>query len=136
VLIACHARLRALLDRIEALADALPDPPAVEVCDRLCRDLAGMTALVVMLQDEYFADVWYRPSQDPVVARIREWRSADTLHLRDTVVALRRFAGGADDARVTPDTLGYMLRCSFDGWRRLLDHVELAIAARAGALPA
>jgi hypothetical protein len=123
-----HRWLRSLCDRLEHLADGLPAlPPAAER-----RALARALTVLLPQHQARAAAVLERlcgtgpcaPLGRVLLRRIRCQHGADAAHAHDVAAAL--------NAAVAADTLGYMLRCFFDGGRRALAHEELAILALAG----
>ena len=125
-LLADHAVLRTLCDRLEALADGLPGlPPGGE-------RYAAAEALTGLLpahqrRESRLLDSLLPLAGRPAVARalldrIRCQHVADRVHAQDLVAALEEAPGGGD-----ADALGYMLRCFFDGCRRALAFEELAM---------
>ncbi|RYD29332.1 MAG: hypothetical protein EOP89_00165 [Lysobacteraceae bacterium] len=132
-LVADHRRLKNLCDLLEHCADELPVMPTAFVVQQICDALTGLIDKDVPESSPYpdVADL-YDPS-DPLALVLMEEvharHTADALHAQDLVDALR---GTPEIAhRLSPDTIGYMLRCFFEGCRQAMDCEELAILALA-----
>jgi len=123
-----HARLRELCDRLEAMADDLPDRP----CPLESRKLvAELTALLHRQEDDSLLRLLLEGREGPgmhqaLAARIRSQHVTDLVHAQDLESALLEAREGDMQA------LGYMLRCFFLGCRRALAFEELAILHLAG----
>ncbi|PZO75908.1 MAG: hypothetical protein DI640_03765 [Sphingomonas taxi] len=126
-LIADHARLRVLCDRLEACADALPDRVSESETDALGRSLCAMmvrnprpgTAAI----DALFACDLDDPLTAALLRRMRAWHLRASIHADDIAAAL------SGDATPCAEAFGYMLRGFFDGCRREMDFTELVILA-------
>lgn len=134
-----HKAQRSLADLLEALADSLPDEVhrgSAELAAGLLREMTGRS------------DTW--PAQ-AVFARIERGLPADSPVRRGIALARREktecdgraieLAEELDALAETgrarnPDALGFMLRAFFDGLRRHIDWIEVAILPHAqGATP-
>jgi len=120
-LIADHLRLAALCDLLERCADDLPTWPSPATTAYLRKALATLA----------------QPGGDdrppyPTLAELIDIgtrHATDVTHAQDLADALDAAPDG--EQRVSPDTLGYMLRCFFNGCRQAMDCEELAILALA-----
>lgn len=128
-LTAGHAQLRALCDRLERMADALPELPPPEVRNDLAWELAvllpGHLASERTLLEGLAAEAGDARLGQAILGQIASLHALDEMHAQDLSQALHEPdlpAGGAA-------TLGYMLRCFFDGCRRAMAFGELGVAA-------
>jgi len=126
-LIADHARLRVLCDRLEACADALPDRVSKAETDALGRSLCAMMVRNPRPGTAAIDALFARDLDDPLTAallgRTRAWHLSASIHADDIAAAL------SGDATPCAEAFGYMLRGFFDGCRREIDFIELAILA-------
>ena len=132
-LVADHRRLGELCDLLECCADELPAMPPASVVEQICEALTELMGQDVSDPSPY-PDVasLYDPTDPLALVLMKEVHArhaADTLHAQDLVDALR----GVPDMthRLSPDTIGYMLRCFFEGCRQAMNCEELAILALA-----
>jgi hypothetical protein len=124
-LIAAHARLRNVCDRLEACADALPDRLSNAEADAICRDLRAVvlslprdeTAVIDALFTRHLGD----PLTAAVVGRVRARHVSDAIQADDILAALSGVSAPCAEA------FGYMLRSFFDGCRQAMDFTQLAV---------
>ncbi|RZM04088.1 MAG: hypothetical protein EOP68_19855 [Sphingomonas sp.] len=124
-LIADHARLRDVCDRLEACADALPDGVSDADADAVSRRLRAVvvshprdeTAVI----DALFAADLDDPLTATLVGRIRARHLSNAVEAEDILAAL---AGASTPCA---EAFGHMLRGFFDGCRRAMEFTELAI---------
>jgi hypothetical protein len=125
-----HKAQRGVADLLEALADSLPDdvrPATATLAASLLRDSAKRRAIVETEVLEPLIAERHAPGttlhRAITLARREASEVADlALELAEELEALA-LTGQARDA----DVLGFMLRAYFDGLRRHLDWVEVAI---------
>ena len=126
-LIATHARVRDVCDRLEACADALPRRLSDAETDAVCRDLRTVFVSYPRDEDTLIAALFARGLGDPltaaVVTRMRARHVSDAIQADDILAALSGVSAPCAEA------FGYMLRGFFDGCRREIDFTELAILA-------
>lgn len=126
-LIARHSAVRALCDRLEDCADALPVLPSDDQRTELCADLRDLVERGGQDGDDPIDAMLMRrpgnPLTDALLDHVRYRRAADAAHAADLIEALSSTTANT----VAADTLGYMLRCCFDGCRRAMDFAELTI---------
>ncbi|WNO53609.1 hypothetical protein [Stakelama saccharophila] len=127
-LVAGHHRLAALCHELEACADALPTLPSPTHSVALCRLLA---ATVVRREGDRgnFPEALAGKRDTGLLApllmaRVGRLRLADAAYGQELIEAL-------EDARhsqpVAGETLGYLLRCVFEGCRRTMDVEGLVV---------
>ena len=122
-----HVLQRRLCNDLEAIADGLPKlPPLPEVralCDRIERII-----------DDHFARAEAAFAALPLAQRpdtgalstLHQMHQLDEIHAQDVIAALLQHAARPDPQSV--GQLAYMLRCFFDGFRRLIALKESWIA--------
>lgn len=128
-LLAEHAELRMLCDRLERCADALPTMPSyaenrairTRLSQSIDRDAHGGGPLL----DAMFGREPQQPLSAALLAHIRARHAVDAANAQDLIDALDPSPDEQD--RFPPEMLGYMLRGVFDGCRRSMDFTELAI---------
>ncbi|MEG3159310.1 hypothetical protein U1763_02230 [Sphingomonas sp. LB2R24] len=124
-LVAAHARLRDVCDRLEACADALPGRLSDAEAKAICRDLRAVvisqprdeTAVV----DALFARNLGDPLTTAVTARVRARHASEAIQADDILAALSGVTTPCAEA------FGYILRSFFDGARQAMDFTQLAI---------
>ncbi|RDE04972.1 hypothetical protein [Sphingomonas aracearum] len=131
-LLSANGRRAALCNRLEDLADSLPELPGEEQVAALCPEL--QEAIVRDARDELsYLDAMLRRQGDPLadvlLEHVRMRRSADVAGVQELVAALQPKEG---ETRLAPDALGYLLRGFFSDCRRAIDYEQLAILALAG----
>lgn len=130
-MIADHADLGQLCDELEHVADALPSPLAgrgvLRLCERLERAPAEYEARESALLAAVFEPVRNGSLQAAALDHIRVRCASHVVQAQDLATVLR--SGGAP---LTVDTLGYMLRCFFEGCRIDMAFEELTILQLAG----
>lgn len=124
-----HRRLMQLCDDLEVMADALPAMPSAAEAQRLASELRELVQTDEAQERAYLAMMFARDRDDPLASALL--RHVGTRHATDAARADELIATLAPDAgdaaRVSPDALGYMLRCFFEGCRRAMDFEELVI---------
>lgn len=128
-----HRQLGELCDLLECCADELPTLPPAPVVEKICDALTGLYDPGEATVPPYPDVIQLYDAADPLAAvlieQVHARHVADATHAEDLVDALR---GSLDMAeRISPNTLGYMLRCFFDSCRQAMDCEELAILALA-----
>lgn len=124
-----YAELRTLCNRLEECADALPTMPSYDensairarLSESIERDAYGSGLLL----EAIFNREPQQPLTAAVLAHIRARHAVDAANAQDLIAALD--PSPDEQYRLLPETLGYMLRGVFDGWRRAMDFTELAI---------
>ena len=128
-----HRLLGELCDLLECCADELPTLPPAPVVEKICDALAGLYDQGGATASPYPDVTALYDAADPLAAvlieHVRARHLADATHAEDLVDALRGSLNMAE--RPSPNMLGYMLRCFFDGCRQAMDCEELAILALA-----
>lgn len=121
-----HADLERLCDRLEDVADALPHLPSEGAALGLCRELEHRLPIHEVreraLFDALFESDPITPGQAAAFQHIRRRSSSHVVQSDDIVTALL-----PDAPPLPPSTLGYMLRCFFEGCRADMAFEELAI---------
>lgn len=118
-----HARLASLCELLEEIADDLP-----RACPSRCHRAA--TALQTLLPEhhaftrELFSRLLSKTQPDVLENIVRQQGEEEGLGL-EIVQALGAWPDGAGVP--DPETLGYMLRCFFNGCRRSMLVEELAL---------
>ncbi|MBB5694982.1 hemerythrin domain-containing protein [Muricoccus pecuniae] len=124
--VAEHVVLRALCDRLEAMADGLPGLPPEEERHALARQLTTLLTphhkREALLLEDLLPEDGAAPMERALLERIRGQHVADAVHAQDLAAVLETASGEGDG-----QALGYMLRCFFDGCRRALAFEELTI---------
>ncbi|MBB3910295.1 hypothetical protein [Sphingomonas desiccabilis] len=122
-----HARGEQLCRRLEACADALPDLPDAEAIAALC-DALEAQAVERPSREDALLDVLFGaeapPLADTLLAYIRAQHVTCAVQAQDLLAVLRPHAV---DRGPCAATLGYMLRCFFEGCRAAMAFEELAI---------
>ena len=122
-----HASLRALCDALEACADGLPARLSSEDVARLCGGLQTRIERHEAAEDAFLAALFVHDRHDPLTCalldHVHQRQAADAAHALDLIVALQ----ATHAAGPCGETLGYMLRCFFDGCRRAIDFEALVI---------
>ncbi len=123
-----HDMIRALCDRLETLADQLPGPidpqlhAAIETGLAHCSHAADADALLLQRHLETspkdMGALW-----DQVSTMLAEQEGLT----QELALALEPL--GAGETTGNAEALGYMLRCFFQGYRRLLLIIELGLIA-------
>ncbi|SHJ30088.1 Hemerythrin HHE cation binding domain-containing protein [Roseomonas rosea] len=125
-LVAEHVVLRALCDRLEAIADGLPRLPPHGERQQLARHLTTLITPHQAREDDLLESLLPPEGASAVerslVERIRGQHIMDAVHAQDLGAALEAAGPGED-----PEALGYMLRCFFDGCRRAMAFEELTL---------
>jgi hypothetical protein len=126
-----HDRLALLCAELEAIADDLP-----RACPQRCRRAAEALGSLVPAHhaDEIgLLRALLATDRPDLLDRIERQHGEDDGLAGEIGHGLEPIvAGGAAEA---PETLGYMLRCFFTGYRRAMLVEELAIRVAAGGAP-
>lgn len=127
-LIARHAQVARLCDRLEACADRLPAWPTEAEVEQLCRELNDLIDREQESDGVFVAELFGSEARDSLTSallrQIDTWQVANLIHAQDVASALR---GGSSRAGTSPETLSYMLRSCFMARRQTLAFEELAI---------
>jgi hypothetical protein len=132
-LIADHKAIERLCDQLEAIADTLPDRPAAKHAHALADRLDTILAPHTLHEDRLLATMFARDTPclltHSLLDHIRARHIACAVQAQDLAATFR---AGSDDAP-SPQTLGYMLRCFFEGCRDAIAFEQLTILALGGA---
>jgi len=113
-LIAEHRRWCALAKRLERIADALPTLPSVieraALRAQLRQTFADPEHGPAFPMEPLFARESVRPPIELLLDRLAKRRLALTIQAQDLIDML-----GEPAERIRPETLGFMLRCTFGG---------------------
>ena len=130
-LLAAHARLRAVCNRLEACADALPGRLSDAETRTVYRDLRAViishprdeTAMIDALLARDCGDCGDcgDPLTAAVVRRVRARHVCNAIQADDILAALSGISAPCAEA------LGYMLRSFFEGARLAMDFTQLAV---------
>jgi hypothetical protein len=124
-LLAAHARLREMCDRLEACADALPGRLPSDDADAICCDLRAVVVSHPRDETSVIDTLFARDLGDPLTAsvmrRVRARHVSDTIQADDILAALSGISTPCAEA------FGFMLRSFFDGARQAMDFTQLAI---------
>lgn len=118
-----HSRLAALCDDLETIADDLP-----RACPQRCR--RAVESLESMVAEHHAAEIdtlreLLAEDRSDLLERIVHQHGEDEGLAAEIASALEpAVAGGVPE---DPETLGYMLRCFFNNYRRSMLVEELAI---------
>ncbi|NYD89033.1 hypothetical protein HD841_000802 [Sphingomonas melonis] len=130
-LVADHQQLGDLCDLLETCADELPCIPSQKLVERICSTLEELYATNTVGPPPYpaLSELYDATNslETVLLKQIQLRHLADTMHAQDLVDALRGLLVPHEPR--SPDALGYMLRCFFDGCRKAMDCEELAILA-------
>lgn len=118
-----HDRLTGLCDELEGIADELP-----KACPARCRNAAQ--ALKSLLPAHHGLEIGLlsellAAGNPQLLARIARQHGEDEGLAHEIAQGLEPLIGG--DAATEPETLGYMLRCFFTGYRRAMLVEQLAV---------
>ena len=114
-----HFIQRMLCRDVESIADGLPDLPALPDVRILCDRIEHVIESQFGRAEAAFAAL--PDSQRPdaaALAMLRQMHQLDEIHAQDMVAALIQYASQPSAQQV--GQLAYMLRCFFDGCRRLI----------------
>ncbi len=124
-LLSDHADVRQMCDQVEALADRLLEAPdhdeRTAIADLIQSRFRKHVEITSRFHERVIAGEQLRVGAG-MLRRILLEQVAIGMHAEDVGEMLRE--KGVDASRT--DMLSYMLRCLFDGCRRLLDYEELA----------
>jgi hypothetical protein len=124
-----HVRSEQLCRRLEACADALPELPDAAEIAALCDGLEAQATLRARRHDQLlealFAEGGAGPLADTLLTYIHRKHVTCAVQAQDLLAVLRPHTG--TDLGPCAATLGYMLRCFFDGCRSAIAFEELAI---------
>jgi hypothetical protein len=122
-----HFVQRMLCRDMESIADGLPDLPALPEVRALCDRIEHVTDSHFERAEAAFATLPDGQRPDPAsLAMLRQMHQLDEIHAQDVVAALIQHASEPSLQQV--GQLAYMLRCLFDGHRRLIALKESWIA--------
>jgi hypothetical protein len=120
-----HEAQRVLCLELEQLADMLPALPPTTRIRRICAQIEGVTSIhfrraevVLSALSATLAD----SVGDGLLRTLAEIQEIDAVHGQDLIGVL--WDGAARGGVSSPDQLGYMLRCFFDGCRRSIAFKE------------
>ncbi len=124
-LVADHARLHGLCDRLEACADLLPDTLSQDDAGALGRSLQAIIAGHLDQENAVIDALFARDGVDALTAallgRIRARHLSDAIDADDIVAVL----SGA--SRPGAEAFGFMLRGFFEGCRAAMAFTELVV---------
>ena len=124
-----HDEIDRLCGLLEAIADTLPHPS-----DQDCRTAVQLLDVLIPAHMAREAGILSRRLSDPALRdRIAEQHHQDLGLAQELSLALEGPAAGTSPD--SPDMLGYMLRCFFNGQRRSMLVEELALRASFTPLP-
>lgn len=123
VLLEQHERLGRLCDNLEAIADDLPNANP-ERCMRAAADLETLVPAHHSFEAGPLTEVLGAGHGD-LLARIMAQHAEDEGLAFEIAIALEPVAAGTPPTQ--PETLGYMLRCFFNNYRRSMLVEELAL---------
>lgn len=125
-MVADHADLGLLCDRLEDVADALPGlpspPMALELCGELDHKPPTHEARESALLRTLFGRDPMASSQAVALQHIHDRSGSHVVLAQDLAAALQ-----PEGTRIPANTLGYMLRSFFEGCRAAMAFEELAI---------
>ncbi|MFV1920571.1 hypothetical protein VPH46_14235 [Sphingomonas sp. MJ1 (PH-R8)] len=128
-----HVRSEQLCRRLEKCADALPELPDAEEIEALC-DALDAQAVEQASREDALLDALFgaeaEPLADTLLAYVCAQHVTFAVQAQDLLAVLRPHAV---DRGPCAATLGYMLRCFFDGCRAAMAFEELAIRTLAEA---
>lgn len=114
-----HFIQRMLCRDMESIADGLPKLPALPEVRALCDRIEHVTKSHFDRAEATFAALPDRQRPDPeALTMLHQMHQLDEIHSQDIVAALIEQASRPDPRSV--GQLAYMLRCFFDGCRRLI----------------
>ena len=114
-----HEARTALCAELELIADALPSLPPPARVRRICLQIECVTAhfrRADAMLEELAAE--HSPFASDMLDRLASMHLMDALHGEDLIAALWDSTARGGVAR--PGEFGYMLRCFFDGCRRVM----------------
>jgi len=126
-----HAELLALCDRLENIADSLPNTMDLRQCRAAAEDLVPVIIRVHRIEEEEIfpklSAAAATPQLTKTLDRLRTEHCTDECFAEELSDALQR----AGDGRIQPETLGYMLRGFFEAMRRHIafEHERFAVIA-------
>lgn len=122
-----HFIQRKLCRDMESVADRLPELPALPEVRALCDRIEQVTRSHFDRAEVAFAALPSGQRPDPAAfAMLHQMHQLDEIHAQDVVAALIQHASRSGGEHV--GQLAYMLRCFFDGCRRLIALKESWIA--------
>ncbi|MEG3175785.1 hemerythrin domain-containing protein [Sphingomonas sp. RB3P16] len=129
-LVADHAALDRLSDRLEELADRLPQRPGPREAEALCEDLRGRLGQHVVREERLFAALFTAGPSSPLchalLDQIGRRHTTCLLQAEDVIAALQP---DPVEPLLCAEAFGYMLRGFFEGCRQAMANEELAIVA-------
>jgi len=115
-----HEARAALCAELEQLADGLPSLPAPARIRRICNQIEAVTTHFrradTLLETIAAPDI--QPFASNMLERLVGMHLMDALHGEDLIAVL--WDSTARGAVARPGEFGYMLRCFFDGCRRVM----------------
>lgn len=118
---AAHAELLRLCDRLEGIADSLPDAVDRKACEEAAGSLMPMVAKTHRFEEEtlfpMIAKAYPGETMARTLERLRNEHVEDECYAEDLTEALETLAGHKPGA-VEAETFGYMLRGFFAAMRR------------------
>jgi hypothetical protein len=113
-----HILQRRLCHDLEAIADGLPKLPALSEVRALCDRIEQVTEDHFVRAEAAFAALPLAQRPDTcALSTLHQMHQLDEIHAQDVIAALLQHATQPDPQKV--GQLAYMLRCFFDGFRRL-----------------
>lgn len=132
-LIAEHSAIERLCDQLEMIADRLPERPAAESAQALADRLDSLLAPHNLHEDHLLATMFARDTPClltySLLDHIRARHIACAVQAQDLATTFR----SESDDTPSPQTLGYMLRCFFEGCRDAIAFEQLTILVLGGA---
>ncbi|WP_168711606.1 hemerythrin domain-containing protein [Sphingomonas sp. PAMC26645] len=124
-LLAAHARLRDMCNRLEEYADALPGRLPSADADAICCDLRVVVVSHARDETAVIDALFTRSIGDPLTAAVM--RRVRARHISDAIQADDILAALSGVSTPCAEAFGYMLRSFFDGARQAMDFTQLAI---------
>lgn len=124
-MIARHGLVRKLCDALESCADHLPSNQAIDHAATVSAALALQLHHAEARNLAMVKNLARDSAPERLLDRVRRYQALDQLQaedLHDALVVVQAHPG-----RIPMDTLGYMMRCLFDGCRRAVDLQEAAL---------
>lgn len=128
-IVADHAHLRTLCDRLELVADGLPSLPESTLVDDLSTELStlafGLPGRRRRVFERLFAGQASEPLRTILLSRIGRQHLAEAIAAEDLAAALRPSIPGTPT--LSADALGFMLRSFFEAVRADMAFETLAL---------
>ncbi|WP_294392928.1 hypothetical protein [uncultured Sphingomonas sp.] len=133
-IVAEHAAIEHLCKRLESIADTLPERPSPGAVVIVTEELEELLGAHNSHEDQVLEAMFARD-----LPRLLTHSLLDHIHARHISCAVQAqdlsaalMAGAEGEHAVPAETLGYMLRCFFEGCRDAMAFEQLAILALAG----